>query len=496
LLDVDDYGFDTDLNGTYVFSDTAAGQFGGWWQAARNFPVMPTTTYRTTNSGGSGATDPMPPTSIMASLSGVSNLNGTWTLRVTDGANQIVGSVTGASISFESAPSWITLNSPTSATGSRLLDFSIAENATPNARSTTLRINDTPLTISQASSGVAGGSISGTVRYFFGQTPVAVPGVTLSATGSQNAFGSSASNGAFTLEGLGLGAYTVTPSKAGGATTNHISSLDASTVAQYSVGLIPLTSNQQIAADVSGDGTISALDASRIAQWSVGLTLPQGDLTGTWKFVPGSRTYSSVSGSLTDQDFIAILMGDVTGNWTAGLNAQPSPDSAQSTQGGFEPGDLAGAIGFGMYGGDPKIRGIRSTWTESSNRKLGGGLVEIPISIGEPISAIAYDAVITYDAETLEPEFDYPVSSNGTLSANFNIAVNRGEPGKLRLAAYGIAPITGDGDLIVLRFRIKDPKAKISDANLQFESLVINEQSIIRRLPSVMPSRKTERREK
>lgn len=161
---------------------------------------------------------------------------------------------------------------------------------------------------------VDGGVLAGSVLYFGNQA--AVPEVVLDGIGSINLTRTTGPTGIFSMDGFGLGSYTLTPSKSGGVGNVAISALDASTIAQFSVGLISLTTNQRIAADVTNDGTISALDASRIAQWSVGLQLPAGDLTGTWKFVPGSRTYSTVNAALTAQDFVAILMGDVTGNWT------------------------------------------------------------------------------------------------------------------------------------------------------------------------------------
>lgn len=402
---------------------------------------------------------------------------------------------------------WITVTSGSFGTGNGTVNLSVAAN-TGDARSGSVIIGGETLLINQAAP--ANGSIAGTVRYFFGQNPVAVPGVTLSATGSQNTSGTSGSNGTFNITGFASGAYTLTPSKTGGATTTHISSLDASAVAQFSVGLISLTANQQIATDVSGDGTISSLDASRIAQWSVGLTLPAGDLTGTWKFAPATRTYSSVTESLTGQDFTAILMGDVSGNWTAPASVNSGAveqwdsgvheDSEETVLKGQE---LAKAIGFELPPSELRIPGIRSSWTDSFRDKsciesrggllsvdkaktlsadnclLSTDLIEVPISIGDAMNILAYDAVIAYDSDILEPVFERPVESNGTLSANFNIVVNRSEPGKLRLGAYGIVPVTGEGDLIVLRFRVKRPNAKIEDAKLEFESLVINEESII-----------------
>jgi len=173
-------------------------------------------------------------------------------------------------------------------------------------------------------------------------------------------------------------------------------------------------------------------------------------------------------------------MGDVTGNWipAPSLGSLESLESLESRKSDRE--DVANAIGFELPPTELKIPGIRSLWSDKVGRKrLGENVIEIPVSIGSANGILAYDAVITYDADILEPVIERPVESNGTLSTNFNVVVNRSEPGKLRLAAYGIAPVTGDGDLIILRFRVKRPNAKIDDAKLEFESLVINEKSVI-----------------
>ena len=80
------FGDSSDLGATYNFKDSAAAPpNGGWWQAATAAGVavvMPAGDYRTTASGGAGATNPMPPTNMNPAFAGVANSNGTWTLRV------------------------------------------------------------------------------------------------------------------------------------------------------------------------------------------------------------------------------------------------------------------------------------------------------------------------------------------------------------------------------------------------------------------------------
>lgn len=131
--------------------------------------------------------------------------------------------------------------------------------------------------------------------------------------------------GIYGLIGLPFGAYTVTPTKTGDV--NSISSLDASLVARASAGLTALTANQIIAADVSNNGTISSTDASLIARTASLIANP--GIAGTWKFSPASRSYPNLISNQTAQNFDAILMGEVTGNWTPPGPRAPAEQSQE-----------------------------------------------------------------------------------------------------------------------------------------------------------------------
>ncbi|MBK8466166.1 MAG: hypothetical protein IPL32_10085 [Chloracidobacterium sp.] len=158
------------------------------------------------------------------------------------------------------------------------------------------------------------GNISGIITYGNADvSPRFVSNVFLSGAGSVpvSAF-SSFPDGTYGLSGFGSGSYTVTPTKKGDV--NGITSFDAARVAQHTAGVNALTGNQLIVADVSGNGTISSFDAGQIARYTSGL---QGfGSTGSWRFTPASRNYASVAGNITDEDFTALLMGEVSGNWT------------------------------------------------------------------------------------------------------------------------------------------------------------------------------------
>jgi len=136
----------------------------------------------------------------------------------------------------------------------------------------------------------------------------------------------------YSLTGFGAGSYTITPTKTGGA--NGISSFDAARIAQHAVGISVLNATQLVVADVSNNGTVSSFDAAQIARYVAGS--PPFGVTGTWRFVPVNKVYSSITGDLTGEDYSAFLMGEVSGNWT---NSGARPTNQ------FNPNVLAWLIG-------------------------------------------------------------------------------------------------------------------------------------------------------
>ena len=174
-------------------------------------------------------------------------------------------------------------------------------------------------------------AITGTVRYgnaFGSPTSRPVSNVLLSAVGSPSASAMTGfPNGAYSLTGISGGSYTVTPTKTGGI-NGSINSFDAARIAQHVAGLNFLTGNQLTVADVSGNGVITSFDAARIAQFVTSGT--GGMQTGTWKFVLASNNYPSVAGTYTGEDYLALLMGEVSGNWADTAPPTATPTSTQT----------------------------------------------------------------------------------------------------------------------------------------------------------------------
>ena len=181
------------------------------------------------------------------------------------------------------------------------------------------------ITVVDAASPTPTPAINGTVTYgnaIGNPNPRFVSNVLLSAVGSPNISTTTGfPNGTYTLTGFGAGSYTVTPTKMDGV--NGITSFDAAKIAQHVAGISTLTGNQLIVADTSGNGQISSFDAAQIARYTA--AIPGFGSTGTWKFVPVNRAYASVSSNVIGEDFVALLMGEVSGNWANTASPTPTP---------------------------------------------------------------------------------------------------------------------------------------------------------------------------
>lgn len=183
-------------------------------------------------------------------------------------------------------------------------------------------------------------ALGGQVRYYANDAPVA--DVEVALLGSMPASTTTGADGRYGFADAGSGMLSIRPSKDGDV-EDAITSLDASFVLQYVADLIELTPDQLLAGDVTGDGTLSTLDASLILQFQVGLIdrFPVAEAAvcdSDWIFRPvpddapnqtvvppmvagmvcqeGEIAFDPFAPPVAGQDFLGILFGDVTGNWS------------------------------------------------------------------------------------------------------------------------------------------------------------------------------------
>ena len=155
-------------------------------------------------------------------------------------------------------------------------------------------------------------AVNAMVKYFK-DSSIPVSGVTVKAG---NVSAVTDSTGKAALTDINRADVTLIASRTDAA-AGAVGANDASLALQHSVGLITLDSNQLIAGDVNGDGTVNEVDASLILKMAVQL-IDHFD-AGSWAFVPATKSVTLTS-TTTTVSFTAILIGDIDGSWKG--NAQ------------------------------------------------------------------------------------------------------------------------------------------------------------------------------
>lgn len=330
-------------------------------------------------------------------------------------------------------------------------------------------------------------TISGTVTY--GNTasgpppPRFVSNVTLTGTGSQNVSTTTAPPGAsagqYALSGFGSGAYTVTPSKVGGI-NGAILSLDAAAIARHVAGPPnpQLNATQLIVADVSGNSQVTSFDAGMIAKFAAGppYAPPGIGSTGTWRFTPVNRAYASITSSVAGEDYVALLMGEVTGNWA---NSGARPDDrpitqwqAVTTTADFRQTQSAASAGGAERSStrDQRPEIIVDLPKFASDDKH----ITVPVNVQgiADKNIIAYEFDLRYDPSVVQP-LALAADVNGTISEKLSPIINASEPGLLRVVLYGPNSISENGLLINLRFARVGGKGATSA--LVIERIIFNE---------------------
>jgi hypothetical protein len=326
---------------------------------------------------------------------------------------------------------------------------------------TRAQINEADVSIQNGSIRVIASTydISGTVRFFATSNPVPNASLDLTGTGSRQA--NTNASGQFTITGVEPGNYTLTPSKSDDL--GGLSATDASRIARHAVGLQSFSCMEKIAADVSRNGEISSVDASRVARYAVGLITCLNDTTDCrdWVFVPqtisactawppitfdGTRTYTPLSADLTGQDFVAVRLGDVTGNWTPAATvvvpAVPRAPMAMPLEAGCE-----------------KIVATDDALT-------------VPIVLEQEVAIEGLDIRLSFDESVLDAT-DATLGGGVLDGQNYTIQTNLGIAGEVSLAISANSNLfTGSGNVAFVTFTV------VGDAgatDLSFARFDVNE---------------------
>jgi hypothetical protein len=219
---------------------------------------------------------------------------------------------------------------------------------TPSA---TLTASNTP-TITPTSAPTPPDGISGHVYYYGNAIPM--DGVSLQLGGPSPDSATTADGGLFGFPGLVVDDWSIAP-QFSGPNNGAITAIDATFDLQSAVGLRIFSPGQLIAGDSNGSGTITAIDATLILQFRVNLIsqLPvaaANRCNTNWMFMPvgsggtitsaspipapcryGAVAYTGLSAPAQNQNFLAVLFGDPSGNWQPAAGGGGVLPDAQSS---------------------------------------------------------------------------------------------------------------------------------------------------------------------
>ncbi|MBC8525875.1 MAG: T9SS type A sorting domain-containing protein, partial [Candidatus Cloacimonetes bacterium] len=292
--------------------------------------------------------------------------------------------------------------------------------------------------------------ISGYVGYYSNADPVQNTSVTLTESGTYST--TTTTNGDYLFNDIPSGSYISTPSKADNL--GGLSGTDASRIARYAAGLYSFDCLEIIAGDVSMNGYISGMDASRVARYIAGLITELNDDGIEWVFTPepipecnywppivyeNTREYSPLNLDLTEEDFIGIRLGDVSGNW--------SPDSrVVLTSESFEAIEL-----------DININSI----------------LKIPIVIENITDIEGIDIEIAFNPEVLQLT---GLSLNEGILNNkdYGVETNLEEPGQGTMVIYALRDLVSESGVVAfIEFDVIGDEG--SSSEIYFTKFDVNE---------------------
>jgi len=391
------------------------------------------------------------PTGIAASLDGsyafVSSRS-TGRIRLID----FTGSVQ-PTLTFTPTPTWTPPPPPATSTPTSI-------QSTPTRTQTPTRTGTATRT---STPGVSTASVSGAVTYYANQQ--VVPGVQVTLSGSTFTTTETNAQGQYAATSVPLGTLSLEPAKLGGF-GNAISSLDAARVLQVLAGLHSFSSDQRLACDVTGDGSLSTLDAVRILQFSAGVMdqLPAATACGSdWAFVPaatavpnqlliqpvvsptgcqqGAILLNPLAASVTGQSFKGILRGDCTGNWTTASGGALRHQSSAATT---------------LHAGAP--------------RRRPGGRVIVPLYVQSAAPVQAFDLRLRFDSDAA----DFVGARPRGAAAEAMITTKEGD-GSLGISLASGTPLSGGhGATVLLIFQVADG----AELGLHLDGALVDEQPV------------------
>ncbi|MCB9356931.1 MAG: T9SS type A sorting domain-containing protein [Lewinellaceae bacterium] len=231
---------------------------------------------------------------------------------------------------------------------------------------------------------------------------------------------------------------------------NGVTAGDVTAIQQHVANITPITDPYiLVCADVNKSNSVSGLDATLLNQALLGNPVANNLFNTSWRFVPLSWVlsnppwgfpeqivFTSITESQTDQDFVGMKIGDVTGD--------------------ANPANLAPE--------QPLVLRLDDRSPEA------GEIMEVQISAGQKDNLAAFQCALRFDPALLELIDIQPGNTLPLQADNFGIfKVAEGEIRVVWSQPAGI-PIAEDAPLFLLRFKSLGAGFKLGEALLLDET--------------------------
>ncbi len=304
----------------------------------------------------------------------------------------------------------------------------------------------------------SGFRVAGNITYYSSNS--AIRDAVVSLTGFARLEKTTNMAGQYEFLNVVAGNYTARPGKAR-AQGDAITPYDAALTLQYIVGQRLFTPYQMIAADVSGNGQVSSYDASLILKYYVQLIRQfpvMSDSIHFWTFVPNNYPISSVNWSLApdslryeplntdqlDQNYLAIVYGDPSGNWS------PS----------------------GMLAGASKTGEVQVTLGLGKLHSLPDNRLMVPIMVSGANALVSAGLMVNYDPAAVK----IVAVTTTELTSDFIIA-HHVDANRLTIGLAGAAAINQDGAIATIIFESSLSSNEMTDI-LTLSQADVNEQPV------------------
>nr|MBC8527501.1 T9SS type A sorting domain-containing protein [Candidatus Cloacimonadota bacterium] len=292
--------------------------------------------------------------------------------------------------------------------------------------------------------------ISGYISYYSDANPV--PNADVDITGDATYVATTDGYGEYLFLDIPGGNYESTPFK--DTDLGGLSGLDASRAARYSAGLYELDCLEMIAGDVSMDGSINGMDPSKIARYSIEIIDYLNDDCIDWVFTPepipecedwppivyeDTREYIPLISDLTDEDFIGIRLGDVTGNWSPGVRTMLAQSSTEAT-------DIEIDINYTL---------------------------RIPVVIEEATAIEGIDISIEFNPEVLQLT-EFTLNEGILYNKDYAVETNFEEAGKGKIVIYALSELVSESGIVAfIEFNVIGEEG--SGSEVYFTKFDVNE---------------------